>query len=132
MSLKKIILISFIDVILQAILFCILHDAIVSFYSAHFNSTHDLFWGIGIELIFLKYTGLLIVQNFAAIVKQNMGIIISIIISLFYILILLPVYKYHPLKTLNLLLVGLFCIWLKLLFDRLLFILFKESKKTSN
>jgi hypothetical protein len=131
-DLKFKILFSGIDVFLQTTLCVFLHDGIVSYYSRHFYSIHDLSWGIGIEIVFVGYVFLVLLQNIAIIIKEKRAVAITTIISVLYMLILIDGYKYHPLKTLNLLIVGLFCIWLKLLFDRLFVILFKKSKKITN
>jgi len=116
------ILFAFIDFVFQSLAFIIVHDTIVSYWSYHYNTRNDISFGISLEIILMIYIALIFIQNAVIIFKKEKSIVISIIISAFFIFILTYFlsFRYNPLRTLNVALVGLFCIWIKFAFDHFL------------
>lgn len=116
-SRDNILMLHLLSFIFQVILFVVLHDGIVVYYSKRFVVHAGVQWGLAINLIFYKFFILIFIQNILIFFFVKRHLLISTIVFTVFCLILIPYYKVHPLRTLNIAIAGLFAVCAKYFFS---------------
>lgn len=103
--------------ILQIILFVVIHDVSVGYYTKKFAAHANVQWGLAINSIFYNFFILIFIQNILIFFFVKRHLLISTIVFTVFCLILIPYYNVHPLRTLNIAIAGLFAVCAKYFFS---------------
>lgn len=99
----------------QALLFVIIHDAIVRFYIRNNEFRRDISWGIALEAIFEIFFLILALLNLAIVFLRVREWWVSLVATVALFLMVFPYFDYHPYRALNVFFVGGLVIWTPLL-----------------
>jgi hypothetical protein len=132
-SKEQLILASLLSLICQVILAAVVHDAIVGYYTSHYAIMHrDVAWGITVRSLGYYFVVVAFCHNMLTVYFQKRAWVISTAASVVFFLIVLPYYSYHPLRSLNVILVGGLSIWAKYMFEYIYCFIQKRQAKERN